>query len=396
MNALYISHDGLTEPLGQSQILPYIVGLRQAGYEFTIVSAEKKANYELNKEVVGKICEENGIDWQPVFYTKNPPILSTLKDIWLMEKKAWQLHKEKHFQVVHCRSYIASMIGLKMKRKLGLSFIFDMRGFWADERSDGNVWNIQKIPYSWVFKFFKKKEKEFLKEADAIVSLTHIAKEIMQQEWKVSQPIFVVPCTVDTDLFKPVAKEKTEKPITLGYLGSLGTWYLLEEMLDFYNVFLKHYPNSKFKFISKIEPDFILSRAKEKGIDSSHFDIKAVERRDVPKALETIDIGLFFIKPCFSKQASSPVKQGEFMSMGIPVITNSGIGDTDKIIKQYKSGVLVQDFTEEAYEKAIQDISKGDFDLTSTLQGANEFFSLKKGIEVYVKVYQQILSQKNE
>lgn len=36
--ALFITYDGLTDPLGQSQILPYILGLRQRGYEFHVLS----------------------------------------------------------------------------------------------------------------------------------------------------------------------------------------------------------------------------------------------------------------------------------------------------------------------------------------------------------------------
>ena len=39
---LYITYDGMTDPLGQSQVLPYLVGLSEKGYKFTILSFEKK------------------------------------------------------------------------------------------------------------------------------------------------------------------------------------------------------------------------------------------------------------------------------------------------------------------------------------------------------------------
>ena len=74
---LYLSYDGMTDPLGQSQVLPYIVGLTKEGYSFTLVSCEKKERYVQHRKIIEQICNDNNIDWQPIFYTKNPPVLST-------------------------------------------------------------------------------------------------------------------------------------------------------------------------------------------------------------------------------------------------------------------------------------------------------------------------------
>ena len=388
---LYISYDGLTDSLGQSQILPYIIGLSKQGYRFTIVSAEKEKVYACGKDEIQKICKENNIDWQPIKYTKKPPILSTIKDIKKIEKLAFKLHRQKQFKAVHCRSYISAIVGRKMQKKLGLKFIFDMRGFWADERIDGKIWDLNKQHYRLIYKYFKKKEKEFLQDADAIVSLTHSAKDILQNKWNVKKPIYVIPCAVDTDLFKPKNNENLQ--LTLGYLGSIGTWYMLDEMLDFFKVLLEKYPTAKFKFITNENPDFILSKATKKGLEKKYFDIAAAKRQEVPTELAKIDIGIFFIKPVFSKQASSPVKQGEFMAMGIPVITNSGIGDTDSVIQRYNSGILINDFTLSDYRKAVREIEKlRTASKINLLKGASEYFSLEYGVETYNTVYAKIFN----
>ena len=59
-----------------------------------------------------------------------------------MQKLSFQLHREHSFKLVHCRSYISALVGLKLQKKFGLKFIFDIRGFWADERVDGGIWNL--------------------------------------------------------------------------------------------------------------------------------------------------------------------------------------------------------------------------------------------------------------
>src|SRR5687768_13024004 len=97
-NILYLSYDGLTDPLGQSQILPYLIALSKKGYILTIISAEKRENFELRKELISKIVEENLISWYPLFYTKKPPVLSTLWDIKRMQRLALKLYKRHHFK----------------------------------------------------------------------------------------------------------------------------------------------------------------------------------------------------------------------------------------------------------------------------------------------------------
>src|SRR4051812_10848089 len=94
---LYISYDGMTDPLGQAQVIPYLLGLSKLGLDFLILSAEKAPNYLENRKNIGKLLAEHNITWYPVSYTKNPPILSTILDIFRMGRRSRALHKEQHF-----------------------------------------------------------------------------------------------------------------------------------------------------------------------------------------------------------------------------------------------------------------------------------------------------------
>jgi len=110
---LYVSYDGMTDPLGQSQVLPYISKIEKYGFKYTLISCEKEENYEKYKDSIKAFCEKENIDWHPVKYTKSPPILSTVWDTFQIMRKAKILHKEKGFDLVHCRSYIPSIVGLR-------------------------------------------------------------------------------------------------------------------------------------------------------------------------------------------------------------------------------------------------------------------------------------------
>jgi glycosyltransferase involved in cell wall biosynthesis len=394
----------MTDPLGQSQVLPYLKGLSALGHQFHLISFEKKERYQDEYQKIEKLCSEAGIQWHPLSYTKKPPLLSTVYDVRRMSALAKKLHQKNQFDIVHCRSYIAALIGLKMKNRYQTKFVFDMRGFWADERLEGGIWNIKNPVFKVVYNFFKKKEIDFFKQSDHIISLTAAGKkEIRKLHPSIAETkITVIPCCVDLEKFQ--AENYTQEEINnlknnlnilpkekvLGYVGSIGTWYMLNEMLDYFVVFKETYPESKFLFITPEHPDGIISKASEKGIPSASIIVKRSAHNEVPAYMLTFDYSIFFIKPTFSKSASSPTKQAELMAMGIPIICNSGVGDTDSIVMENGAGMVLHSLSKEAYKKQLN--ATFVFNQTQSVAAAQKDFSLKEGVTRYQKVYETILN----
>lgn len=406
VRCLYISYDGMTDPLGQSQVIPYLIGLSKKGLDFTLISCEKPDIYLANKDKIATLLATNNIRWQPLMYTKKPPVLSTVYDVFKIKKLAVKLHKEAPFALVHCRSYIAALVGLSMKKSFPVKFIFDMRGFWANERVDGNIWNLKNPLYSAVYKFFKQKEIEFLEHADYIISLTHNAKqEIHSWNHLKNNPVKVkvIPCCVDLHLFNKnnLDIQKLElfrnslnlqnDNFVLLYLGSIGTWYMLEEMMEFFSVLKKDKPNAKFLFVTKDEHERILNTAEKYNVKESVI-IRPGNREEIPYLIALCNYSVFFILPSYSKKASSPTKQGEIMAMGIPIVCNTNVGDTDKVVKEYNSGILIQEFSENAFSKAVGQMDITQFDTSQIIDGACDYFSLEKGVANYFEVYKSVLS----
>ena len=150
----YLSYDGLTDPLGQSQILPYVLGLEAKGFEFAIISFEKPEAFAEERATIEARIAGKKVKWIPLKYHKKPLVLSTLLDSYNLWKALMREHKKSPIHIVHCRSYITALIGQRMKRQAGTKFIFDMRGFWADERVEGGLWNLNNPLYRLIYNFF--------------------------------------------------------------------------------------------------------------------------------------------------------------------------------------------------------------------------------------------------
>ena len=63
--------------------------------------------------------------------------------------------------------------------------------------------------------------------------------------------------------------------------------------------------------------------------------IRPATREEVPRLLAAADLGIFLIKPVFSKTASSPTKMGEMLAVGLPIVANAGVGDVEQMVERY-------------------------------------------------------------
>jgi len=405
-NILFISYDGMTDPLGQSQVIPYLAGLTKYGYRFTILSCDKPQRYALHKHYVEKLLKPYPIKWVSIPYHKKPPVLSSVYDVVMLKRKARQLHAKEKFDMVHTRPGVPALIGLWMKKKLGVKFLNDIREFYADSRVEGGMWNTKNIFFRTIYNFFKKKEENAVDNSDGIVCLTYAAGRIIEQwpQYKKQIPLEVIPCSVDMNLFDTEKIDiglrsnfKKELGINDGdfivsYLGSIGGWYLTDEMMQFCKILADKITAAKFLFISPHQHEIIFEKFQKFGISREKIIVTHAQRHEVPLLLSFSDYSVFFIKPCYSKLSSSPTKHGEIMAMGIPVITNAGVGDVEQIVEKYKSGIVLKQLNEQQFLLTAESISNGiSFDKMEIRNGAKEFYDLQNAIDKYREIYNSIL-----
>jgi hypothetical protein len=130
--------------------------------------------------------------------------------------------------------------------------------------------------------------------------------------------------------------------------------------------------------------------AAEKGIDRKEILVTSTTHNLVPLYISLFGLSVFFIRPTYSKMASSPTKQGEIMAMGVPLVCNAGVGDTDEIVRKHKAGAVLQQLDKRNYEENAN-LPK-HFDRLSTMNGALEVYGLDRGVELYRQVYRSVLS----
>ncbi len=353
-SVLFISYDGLLDPLGGSQILPYLHSIRQHPRPLHILSYEKPARFKAGGELLKAELASSGIGWTPLSFTTHFGRLGKLWDLSRMYEVALYLQLKHRFGVIHCRSYQAMQVGALLRKLTGVKVLFDMRGLWVDERVDGDIWKLDNSIDASIFRLYKHVESSLLLSASHIVALTErVVPELYKLSPDMSAPITVIPCCADFEHFiLPTAKQRMatrqelglpENAFVLSYLGSLGTWYMLDEMLQLFGQAAVEREEVHFLLITKdwrAEHEALISTL---GLSHlrTRIHVHEAKRDQVPAYIGCSDLMLSFIKPAYSKMASSPTKIAEALAVGVPVVSNAGVGDIDDMTARLQAGAVI-------------------------------------------------------
>jgi len=292
-------------------------------------------------------------------------------------------------------------MSLSVKWLTGARFLFDMRGFWPEERVELGLFRSGGLLYR-MSKIF---ERCFLASADHLVVLTERARETLLRSplWS-NRPdrIAVVPCCVDGRRFTPrtgdarlPARHGLEGRPIVGNLGAVNQRYLLREMFQFFSHLKKHIPEVRFVYLTRQSPESLLGISEAEGLAPEDLVVAGTDPDEVPEWLSSFQLGIFFLKPSYAARASCFTKLGEFLAAGVPVVTNAGVGDVEEVLGEESSGILVRGFSDEelssAAAKAAAMLPLRRQTREACRRVAAERFALEGGCARYLSVYRSLL-----
>ena len=402
---LFISYNGMLEPLGQTQVLPYLRELAKRGVKFTLLSFEKNKAFTAEGQrdcaALKQELHDQKIEWHWLRYHQRPSLPATVFDVLKGIRYASRLVSQNKIELVHARSYIPATIALALKRKFGVKMIFDVRGLMAEEYVDARHWPEGGLRY----RVTKRTEQQLFAATDAVVTLTERIWPIIK-EWQglKGRDVHhaVIPCCVDLSLFNFNEQQRAKLRAELGlgdrftfvYSGSLDGWYLTEEMADFFASIVRRRNDAHLLWLTTGSRERVRQLMSGRGISEDHFSIRAVAPREMPSYLAAGDVGLSFIKRCFSKLASSPTKNGEYLACGLPIVINSGIGDSDALVKESKAAISIDEFNDREFDDAWAAIQKAVADpnikaiARATAEAVFDLHSV--GAERYARLYEDL------
>ena len=136
------------------------------------------------------------------------------------------------------------------------------------------------------------------------------------------------------------------------YVGKFTGWYMEREMVDFFVAARQLRPGLAFLVLTQSDPSIIEREFERAEVSSEDYRVTSAQPSAVRAYLAVAEFGISFVRPCFSKISSSPTKIGEYLAAGLPVVSTSGIGDTDELLDGARVGAVVRRLDSSAYEAA--------------------------------------------
>ena len=408
---LYICYFGVRQPLVQTQVIPYLLEIAKDGIDVSLLTFEPDFKSKWNADEIEterKMMAEKGVDWHCLPYHKRFSVIATAYDVF---RGAWFIRRmigEKKLDILHGRVHVPTLMGAIARKfsKRKPRLLFDIRGFFPEEYTDAGIWPENGIVYRMV----KRIERWLIKEADGFVVLTERAREILFPESretgfdKLRRPVEVIPCCVDLERFEAdgkISREEMRKKLNIAerfvmvYVGSFGGWYLTKETADFYGELKRQRADAFALILTQSKPEMIEPLLRKHGYNDGDVLITQVLPGDIPMYLRAADAAVSFIKPCYSKQASSPTKNAEYLACGLPIIVNDGIGDTTEFTQNDATGVVIKEFSDNSYAAALDKFWEIMMDRHSLSEkctrSARDRFDLSSiGGERYRHLYQRL------
>lgn len=412
LKTLYLCYFGLREPLVQTQVLPYLRQLIAGGevevFLLTFEPNRRQAWTPADEADWRTRLEREGIHWSCLPYHKRPSVLVTPYDILCGAWAAVRLARRHGIDVLHARGHIPAVMGALAKRISGGRLLFDIRGFFPEEYTDAGVWPEN----GYIYRVVKRVERYLFTATDGFVVLTEKARGLLfpgrTETDERGRPIEVIPCCVDADRFhdddavagSARAEMRRELKVSAGrrvfvYVGSFGGWYMTDEMTRFLAHAHRQDPSTFSMILTQSRAEEVAGRLRGLGLKDDDFFVAQVAPADVPRYLRAADVAISFIRACYSKLSSSPTKIAEYLASGLPVVCNTGVGDLDELIETDRVGILISEFTPEAYERALAELAslRQDQDLPERCRASarRRFDLVEVGGPRYRRLYRRLM-----
>jgi glycosyltransferase involved in cell wall biosynthesis len=402
MRMLFVSWDGPGPNYHESLFLPIFARSRRPDDEIHLLqyawdSDERNAS-------VRSAAQRLGMPYtaRPVWRT--PQALATAAMIARGALDLVRYVRRHRIDVLMPRSIIPAGMALLALRVLpGVKLLFDADGLMADERADFGGWSREGKPY----RALRAIEAAAVRRADGVITRTYRAKRILTERADLSddEKIIVVSNGKDAEAFHPgTAAERSATRRELGlsdetpllvYAGSLGPHYYPERMAAFAAVVQAKRPEAHLLILTgSLEVGQAACEAV--GLDPSSYTVRRVPPDEVPRHLAAADLGIAFRTASLSQQAVAPIKVGEYLLCGLPVLSTSGIGDLDDQLDT-TTGRLLENLDDTTLEESaswfVQEVlSARERYRASCRERGLEHFSLERSAAQYHEAF-RILRQ---
>lgn len=334
MNILFVTWDGPQVNYLESLFAPIFArlqaahGMRFHVLQFTWADAQRTARTQA-------ACAALGVGYQTVRVLRRPRSFGALATVLLGIPAIRTAIRALSIDVVMPRSSLPALAVL-LGGTRGRPLVFDADGLALDERVDFAGESASSLQQ----RLLRAAEAQVVRTAAAVTTRTAFAAQVLRARAGAATPpsrFHVVANGRDAERFQSFdASTRAQARIRLGiaadaplvvYAGSIGPQYRPEAMFSWFAAVHRRRADARMLVLTPQDRQAreLLARS---AISDGLVSVESVDADAVAACLACADVGLALRVPTFSMRGVAPVKLGEYLLCGVPVVATAGVGDT--------------------------------------------------------------------
>lgn len=365
-NILILTHWSFKDALVQTYTLPYVDIIRKiipADKKIIVVTAEHEG-MEINEkemEILKREWDKKNMQLLPLPYERFgiKKMIGAVRQLLQLSR----IVRKEHIEVIHAFCTPAGSAGYLLSKLTGAKFVIDSYEPHAESMVETGAWKKSGAAFKILFQL----EKKLAQQAVHIIATTAGMKEYAKEKYGFElKDFFVKPACIDFNSFFPRPKNerllqelKLNGKIVCVYAGKLGGMYLNEEVFDFVKSCYDHWGDHfRFLMLSSEPDEKIAKHLQRTGIPAGLVIKRFVSHKDIPDYLSLGDFGINPQAPILSKRYGSPIKNGEYWGMGLPVLISPKISIDSDIISANNIGVVINLQKKENMVEAVKQLDQ--------------------------------------
>lgn len=404
---LYLTVDGVLQPLGYSQVCRILLGLSRRGFRYHLLSLEGRADLEDSGRVAA-LREElrtHGIEWTPLPYDAGGSARAAAANLAKVARRASALLASGDIGLVHARAYHAALVALSLKPVHRVPYLFDARGRWIDERLLGGRWFTNRF----VEGAARAVERTLYRSASAFVTLTRLhGDDIAAGDFGAynGRPIQVITTCADFDSFTLAPRfdgtssttvpsevlQRLAGKLVVAFVGSTNAFYRHTESFRLAGEILKRRDDAHLLIISAQRKEFA-DLAERARIPEERLTIATASHRSMPDWLRHVDWAIQLLNGGVAKRGSMPTKLAEFLATGVRPIHFGCNDEVAQWVRRTGSGIVLESLAPPDLSAAAEVVAQARADqqrLQRAREVAQPHFDLSSGLDRYESLLRQL------
>ncbi len=401
---LYLTQDGLLEPLMHSQVVRVVERLATMGWRYRIVSLEKARDLADERSVrdLRARFERAGVHWEFEPFDWSQSSRAAANNLGFLTSRAVELARSGRVRGIHARAYVPAVAALAAWNATRLPWVFDARGYWIDERLEEGRW------FTTPFRLGVARglEHQLFTTASGVVTLTELQAREVEHRFKPlgPRPVRCITTLADFDDFvRRPASALTQVPLeqvaalrskrVVAIIGSINSSYLVDETLDLARRILDTGPEMHLLVLSGQREEYA-RRLAVLGVPETRVTILRAAHDAMPQWLSLVEWCLLLLQPnSIAKRASMPTKLGELFASGVRPIQFGCNEEVSGWVKRAGSGLVLANVSPQTLDEVARLVasSKADEAILATARArTKDHFSLEAGAAKYAQLLGEV------